>query len=118
MFYAGPVVGPIAGGFIASTIGVKYVFIVIACASAVVGIVGVYLLKETYAPVIRLRLAKRSSDPEKVARMHPALAKAHGDKLRVLWLNLSRPMVLLTRSFICFVLSLYLALWVSLNYYA
>jgi MFS family permease len=30
MLYIGPVIGPIAGGFIAETVGIKYVFIVIA----------------------------------------------------------------------------------------
>jgi len=30
----------------------------------------------------------------------------------ILWLNLSRPVVLLTQSFICFILSLYFAMWV------
>jgi MFS family permease len=30
MLYLGPVIGPVAGGYIAETIGVKYVFVVIA----------------------------------------------------------------------------------------
>ena len=33
----------------------------------------------------------------------------HG-KLKYLWLNLSRPIILLFGSFICFILSLYMAL--------
>jgi MFS family permease len=94
----GPVVGPIAGGFIAQTIGFKYVFIVIVGISAIASIIGIPFLRETYAPVIRLRRrAKRSLDPEKAAELHPALAQAHGSKVQLIWLNLSRPVILLTR---------------------
>lgn len=108
--FLGPVVGPVAGGFIAQTVGVKYVFIAIACACAVASILGIPLLSETYAPVIRLRLAEKSLDPEKAAQGHPALLQAHGSKLYVLWLNLSRPAILITHSLICFMLSLYMSL--------
>jgi MFS family permease len=94
----GPVVGPIAGGFIAQTVGFKYIFIVIVGVSAIASIIGIPLLRETYAPVIRLRrTAKGSLDPEKAVELLPALAQAHGSKLQFIWLNLSRPVILLTR---------------------
>lgn len=106
----GPALGPIAGGYITQTVGYKYIFVVIGGLSAVSAAVGLPLLRETYAPVIRLRLAKKSSDPEKTAAAHPHLAASHGNKWNVLWANLTRPFVLLTRSLVCFVLSLYMAL--------
>lgn len=106
----GPAVGPIAGGFISETIGYKYVFVVISALAGVGALVGIPFLRETYSPVIRLRLAKKSADPEKTARTHPHLEQNHGEKLRLMWVNLSRPFVLLTRSFVCFILSLYMAL--------
>lgn len=108
--WTGPVVGPIAGGFIAQSIGIKYVFIVISGLCGLASLVGIPLLKETYAPVIRLRLAKKAADPETAAKKHPHLIADHGNKLHVLWINLSRPLYMLTRSFICFILSLYMAL--------
>jgi hypothetical protein len=101
------VVGPIAGGFVAQTIGTRYVFIIIAAASAVAGIIGIPLLRETYAPVIRARMAVKNGDSEKAQMVAPHLAKGKG---QILWENLVRPVMLLTRSFICFVLSLYMAL--------
>ena len=110
--FAGPVAGPIAGGFIAQSIGLKWVFIIIACLCAVASVIGIPILRETYAPIIRLRLANKSADPEKAAKEHPALVAAHGSKLNILWMNLSRPAILLTRSFICFILSLYMAMCV------
>lgn len=121
-----------AGGFIAQTIGIKWVFIIIAsmyishtssaesgCSHFLLlllvtcgacGSVGIPLLRETYGPVIRLRRAAKSGDTEKAARAHPHLLQEHGSKLHILWINLSRPIYLLTHSLICFILSLYMAL--------
>ncbi|KJA21402.1 hypothetical protein HYPSUDRAFT_140645, partial [Hypholoma sublateritium FD-334 SS-4] len=105
----GPVVGPVAGGFIAEKLGVKWVFIVIAISCGVISAVGIPLLKETYAPVIRLRRAAKNGDPEKLAAAHPHLIQAHGSKMRVLYDNLTRPITILFSSLVCFVLSLYMA---------
>ncbi|KAF8800960.1 MFS general substrate transporter [Phlegmacium glaucopus] len=104
----GPVMGPIAGGFIAQTVGIKWVFIVISIVCGVASAIAIPLLRETYAPVIRKKRAARSGDPEKTVSKQPALLKEHG-RLYYLWLNLSRPIVLLFGSLICFVLSLYMA---------
>lgn len=112
----GPVVGPIAGGFIAQSIGIKYVFIVISASCGVAALIGIPLLRETYAPVIRLRLAQKSADPEKAARQHPTLVAARRSKGHILWVNLSRPAIMLTHSFICFILSLYMALMYGIYY--
>ncbi|KZT12824.1 multidrug resistance protein 4 [Laetiporus sulphureus 93-53] len=112
----GPVVGPIAGGFITETIGFKYVFIVIAALCGVAAVCGIPLLRETYHPIIRLRRAKRSGDPEEAARMHPHLLQEHGSKLHRIWVDMSRPFILLTRSYVCFLLSLYMALMYGIYY--
>ncbi|KAI3619652.1 mfs multidrug [Moniliophthora roreri] len=104
-----PALGPVAGGFLAQTVGVKYVFIVIAACCGLASLVGIPFLRETYAPVIRRRKAMKIDDPEKRLRLS---VTPHGDmtKTQYLWINLSRPIVLLTRSFICFILSLYMSL--------
>ncbi|KAF8637929.1 hypothetical protein AX17_002550 [Amanita inopinata Kibby_2008] len=112
----GPVVGPIGGGFIAQAVGIKYVFIVIAGACAVSSIVGIPFLRETYAPVIQFRkLKEQVNDPEKAAQLH-VLIHGNQDKLQILWRNLVRPMILLSRSFICFILSLYVAFMYGIFY--
>jgi hypothetical protein len=98
------------GGFIAESVGVLYVFYVIAAISGVAAIIGIPFMKETYAPVIRLRLYDMELDPEKIVEGHPVLTAHHMDKWNYLWANLKRPAILLTRSFICFILSLYMAL--------
>ena len=73
----------------------------------VASIIGIPFLKETYAPIIRLRRAARSADPEAVSL---DVIRSRENKYHVLWINLSRPLVLLTRSLVCFMLSLYMAL--------
>ena len=85
-----------------------YFWYSVAC--GVASALGIPLLRETYAPVIRQRLAAKSGDPEKIAAAQPDLME--NGKLHHIWINLSRPMVLLFRSSICFMLSLYMALWV------
>ncbi|KAJ7887576.1 major facilitator superfamily domain-containing protein [Mycena olivaceomarginata] len=74
----GPVVGPIMGGFVTETIGIKYVFIIVA---GIASAIGIPILRETYAPLIRLKRAKKAVDPEKAALEHPVLIKEHGSKL-------------------------------------
>jgi hypothetical protein len=103
------------GGFIAESIGVQHVFYVIIAISGVAAMIGIPLLRETYAPVIRLRLNNMGLDPEKTTAGHPALQHKIG-KWAYLWLNLKRPVILLARSFILFILSLYMALMYGIYY--
>ncbi|KAL0066036.1 hypothetical protein AAF712_006864 [Marasmius tenuissimus] len=110
-----PSLGPVAGGFLAQEVGVKWVFIAIAAACGVAGLIGIPLLRETYAPVIQRRKAKRM-DPENRSRVSAGMPGADSSKMHYLWLNLTRPIVLLTRSFICFILSLYMAFVYGIYY--
>lgn len=71
---------------------------------------GLPILQETYAPVIRMKRAARAGDPEATQKYHPVLDQAGGSMVRLLWINLKRPVIMLFTSFICFILSLYMAL--------
>lgn len=93
------------GGFIAQTVGIQYVFYLIAGLCGVGAIFAIPLLRETYAPIIRMRLCARGADPEKGAANTQVQ-----DKWTYLWVNLTRPVILLTHSFVCFILSLYMSL--------
>ncbi|KAJ7462124.1 multidrug resistance protein 4 [Mycena latifolia] len=112
----GPVVGPIAGGFVTEKIGIKYVFIIVAALGGLASIVGIPFLRETYSPILRLRKGKLSADPEKAAKAHPVLLSEHSSKLHYLWVNLSRPAMLLFGSLVCFMLSLYMAFMYGIYY--
>ncbi|KAJ7817769.1 major facilitator superfamily domain-containing protein, partial [Mycena olivaceomarginata] len=108
----GPVVGPIAGGFIIESIGVRWMFLIVAVLGGVASVIGLPFLRETYSPVIRK--SKKALDPEKLAGRHPVLLREHQSKLHTLWINLSRPAILLFGSLICFMLSLYMAFFVDI----
>ncbi|KAG2126280.1 major facilitator superfamily domain-containing protein [Suillus clintonianus] len=112
----GPAVGPVMGGFMAESVGIQYDFYVVVAICGVAAVLGIPLMRESYAPVIRLRRDKLSPDLEKVAEGHPAFAAHHMNKWAYLWINLKRPVILLTRSFICFILSLYMALIYGIYY--
>ncbi|KAG2008230.1 multidrug transporter [Coprinopsis cinerea AmutBmut pab1-1] len=112
----GPVIGPVAGGFIAQGAGIKWVFIVIAIVCGVASVYGIPLLKETYAPVIRFRRAKRRGQLDKAAEFFPHLQASHGNKMKLLWENLARPVQMLYKSFICFILSAYMAVMYGIFY--
>ncbi|KAL4081769.1 major facilitator superfamily domain-containing protein [Scleroderma yunnanense] len=106
----GPTIGPIIGGFVTQSIGIQYVFYLIAGLCGFASALAIPLLRETYAPIIRLRRARLSVDPEKVAATDLRITQVPTNKWKYLWNNLTRPMLILTRSFICFILSLYMAL--------
>ncbi|KAF9262296.1 MFS general substrate transporter [Marasmius fiardii PR-910] len=111
----GPAIGPIAGGYLAQAVGIKWVFITVACACGLASVIGLPLLRETYAPVIRRRKIKRNlEDPEKVLQTVDPLQNV--SKWEYIWVNLSRPVMLLCKSFICFILSLYMAFLYGVYY--
>ncbi|KAJ7867802.1 multidrug resistance protein 4 [Mycena leptocephala] len=112
----GPVLGPIMGGFVTETVGIKWVFIIVAGLGGIASALGFPLVRETYAPLLRLRKAKMSADPEKAALGHPVLIKEHSSKLHYLWNYLSRPAILLFGSPVCFMLSLYMAFMYGIYY--
>ena len=82
-------------------------------AGALASIAGIPFLRETYAPIIQIRkLKKCKSDSEKAAAKLDILLESNKNKWQDLRDNLVRPIVLLTQSFVCFILSLYMALCV------
>jgi MFS family permease len=105
---SGAIVGPIVSGFIVQNLGVKYVFIIMSAFCGAGAVIGIPLLRETYAPVIRMRMGKSSPDLEDVTQAHAPKSKFVF--WHILWLNLCRPVRLLSDSFLLFILALYLAL--------
>lgn len=105
-------VGPLAGGFIAQTVGIEYVFYAIAAICGVASLFAIPFLRETYAPVILSRKDISASDPEKAPAVHSGALQDPRNKCKWKHLitNMLRPAVILTHSFICFILSLYMAL--------
>lgn len=55
----GPIIGPVAGGFLASAKGWRWTFWVLAIIAGILTITMLLFMRETYAPVILQRKAKR-----------------------------------------------------------
>jgi MFS family permease len=109
-FWQGPAIGPVIGGFLAESVGIQYDFYIVVAICGIAAALGIPFMRESYAPVIRLRRENMAADLEKATVGDPTLTPHHMDKWDYLWINLKRPVILLTRSFICFILSLYMAL--------
>jgi MFS family permease len=128
----GPVLGPLTGGFISEHLGYKWVFIIVSIISGVAGVYGFFLpLRETYHPVLRDRLIKRSSvegilrtkfgktsDEEndmeinKTRRIKYENVPGYRNQKtsEILYTNMTRPFALFFQSFILFILALFMAM--------
>ncbi|EIM81804.1 MFS general substrate transporter [Stereum hirsutum FP-91666 SS1] len=106
-----PVAGPIAGGFLTETSGFKYIFVLLVCLSGVFLLISIPLFRETYGPVILARSFRTPKDLE-----NTSMALNRRESIQNVWINVKRPFVLLARSFICFILSLYMATYAGIWY--
>ncbi|KUI53794.1 hypothetical protein VP1G_01139 [Cytospora mali] len=100
----GPVAGPIGGGFLATAKGWRWVFWLIAIAGGFNAVMMVIFCRETYAPLILRRKARRNNVP---------LDLVPGSDLTpwaVLKRGIRRPMKLLVRSPLGALLAVYMAL--------
>ncbi|KAJ5332947.1 hypothetical protein MYU51_005397 [Penicillium brevicompactum] len=110
--FLGPVIGPIAGGFIGmSDGGWQWVMGFLAAFSGAVWIIGSLVIPETYAPVLlRRRAEKLSKLTGKIYRSKIEIDQGKVSLKNSFKISLSRPWVLLFREPIVFLLSLYMAI--------
>ncbi|KAG5806312.1 hypothetical protein H9Q74_007400 [Fusarium xylarioides] len=108
----GPVVGPICGGFIGESIGWRWVYRILAILGGVLSL-GVQLFnRETYAPVLIQRKTARMAKELGQDNLRSAYSVALDENksvVQILMQGLRRPMVLLFRSPIIFLLATYMA---------
>ena len=109
--FLGPTVGPIVGGFVSESIGWRWVEGVVAIFSGVLAIALIFLLPETYAPVLlRKRADRLSKRTGKVYRSMVDVEQGKKSASEVFKVALSRPWVLLFREPIVLLLSIYLSI--------
>ncbi|KAJ5514983.1 Major facilitator superfamily domain general substrate transporter [Penicillium fimorum] len=110
--FLGPIIGPIAGGFIGmSDGGWRWVMGFLAVFSGTVWIIGGLLIPETYAPVLLRRRAERLSKLSgKVYQSKLDIDQGRPTLKESFKLSLSRPWILLFQEPIVFLLSLYMAI--------
>jgi MFS family permease len=104
-----PALGPLVGGYISETVGFRWLFISLTCFGALASLVGVPFLQETYHPILRARLAITSTGDKERANVLIEGANHGLSKRRFLWISLTRPIALMSKSFILNVLSLFMA---------
>ena len=104
----GPVIGPIAGGFVSEQLGWRWAYWILLCFTGPATVLMTLLMNESYHPTIlhrkTERLRKELNRPELQSQLQFTLAPKE-----LLWRSLIRPTKLLTRSPIVFLLSLYIA---------
>ncbi|KAI7395288.1 synaptic vesicle transporter [Hortaea werneckii] len=109
--FMGPVLGPIVGGFVGETVGWRWVEGVMAIFTGALWLLGMFLVPETYPPVIQRQRAKKLSKMTgKVYRSRADVDQGPTTFGHVFKTSLSRPWVLLFREPIVFLLSIYMAI--------
>ncbi len=109
--FLGPVLGPIMGGFMTITVGWRWVQGVCAIFVGVVWLVGVFLVPETYAPVILHNRAKALAKKTGKSYLSVLEKNTGGVALsEVFGKTLKRPWVLLFSEPIVLVASAYMAI--------
>ncbi|KAK7726259.1 hypothetical protein SLS53_005971 [Cytospora paraplurivora] len=106
----GPALGPICGAFISEGIDWRWIFWIISIASAVVTILAIIFLRETYEPRLK-QLDKRNSEKKEMdGGKRPDLLKAIVPFLRIIRSDLQRPLRMLGTQVIIQLLAGYMAI--------
>ncbi|CAG8068321.1 unnamed protein product [Penicillium olsonii] len=105
----GPVIGPIAGAYITQAKGWRWSFYVLAMASGAIAISSLFTIRESYAPTLLARKAKKLRQETGNANLRSALESNRTTK-ELFLLSIVRPAKMLFLSPIVFLLSLYVGL--------
>lgn len=104
----GPVFGPVAGGFLTEKLGWRWCFWIMTIVGGTNSLVGILLLRETYAPQLLKLRARRLA----LELNHATIAADHDPRSlkRRLWQAVKRPMKILFLQPIVFIMACYQAL--------
>lgn len=105
----GPIIGPVIGGFLTEAMGWRWDFWVIAMVSGAITVGMGFLMKESYAPVILERKAKRLREETGNQNLRSKLDTGLSNK-DLLKRCIVRPMKLLVFSPICSIFAVYLGI--------
>jgi len=112
----GPSFAPIIGGFIVTTIGWRWMFHIITIFAAVLLILMVFTLPETYRPILLVKKAQEMRKKTGDNSYHAPLEKSDRTLMEILRVSFSRPFRMLFKEEIVFLASLYVAFVYGLLY--
>ncbi|GME46663.1 putative mfs multidrug protein [Neofusicoccum parvum] len=113
----GPVIGPVGGGFLIEAAGWRWVFWLLTIAGGVVTIVCFIFLRETYAPIVLSQKVARLRKETGNQALRSALAPDASITPRALFMHsILRPVQMLCRSPIVFLMAMYAAIIYGLMY--
>ncbi|KAK1997085.1 MFS general substrate transporter [Colletotrichum falcatum] len=125
--YFGPALGPMIGGIITQKLDWPWVFYLLSIFNAVIWVVGLFLVRKSYAPVLLARKRKAAAASSGASSPGPTSFWAAASKMAA---NLRRPMQLLWQRPIiqvialivvlnfgvyCILLSTFATLWINLT---
>ncbi|KAK7981459.1 MFS general substrate transporter [Apiospora saccharicola] len=112
----GPVLGPVIGGFVASSLGWRWTFWLLSIIGGAVAVAAAILMRETHPKVLLERKTARLRVLSGSEKLRSSLARSHLTPNQVLTQALVRPTMLLIRSPVLLIMSLYVALVFGLMY--
>ncbi|KAL8955854.1 MAG: hypothetical protein Q9183_006502, partial [Haloplaca sp. 2 TL-2023] len=112
----GPAIGPIMGGFVTEHTTWRWVFYVTSFADVLIQLMGLFFLRETYAPKILHLKAKKLRRTTGNTNLHTVHEQSEGGLLDLLKSNAGRPFRLLGTQPIVQVLCIYIAYIYGLMY--
>ncbi|VUC29996.1 unnamed protein product [Clonostachys rosea] len=112
----GPAMGPIAGGFMVENLSWRWVFHATSIADAIIQIGGLFLLRETYPPVLLERKKQALIKETGNAELHTEFDHPRRTMWQTLRISLTRPFILLGTQPIVQVLALFAAYLFGLMY--
>ncbi|KAL6713530.1 hypothetical protein ACLMJK_008995 [Lecanora helva] len=112
----GPAIGPIAGGFIAENTTWRWVFWATSLAAGLIQISGLFLLRETYPPILLHRKAEKLRKESGNASLHTEFEDPQRSLANIMKHSLVRPFVMLGTQPIVQALAIYAAYLYGIMY--